>query len=94
MDKKYCNICGKEFDEWDAQEAFSIEKKIGYGSKYDGETLSLHICINCMDELIDKCKIRPVYDVENVDENVVDLDEYMPTPQPAIKDDKIFKRIK
>lgn len=94
MEKRYCNICGKEFDEYDVQEDYSIEKKIGYGSKHDGETLSLHICVDCMDKLIDKCKIDPVYAIEYVDENVMDLDEYMPSPQPAIKDDKIFKRIK
>ena len=64
MQKKYCNLCGKEFDEWDYHENYSIQKKIGYGSSHDGETLSLDICVDCMDKLIDGCKISPVYDVD------------------------------
>ena len=60
MQKKYCNVCGKEFNEWDAQENFSIKKRIGYGSKYDMQDLELDICIDCMDKLIDRCRISPI----------------------------------
>jgi len=59
--KKYCNKCGKEFDVYDSQEDFSIYSLlIGYGSKYDGSSLELDLCCECMDELIDSCKISPI----------------------------------
>lgn len=69
MQKKYCNICGKEFNEWDYQENYSLHTKIGFGSKHDGETLALDICTECMDKLIDSCKISPVYEIEEAPDN-------------------------
>lgn len=48
-----CTICGKNFDEWDEQENFCFERKIGYGSRYDGETLKVNICQGCLDKIID-----------------------------------------
>ena len=59
--KIICNKCGKEFDIYDEQENFSIHSyQIGYGSKYDGSGLQLDLCCECMDELIDSCKISPI----------------------------------
>lgn len=59
--KKICNKCGKEFDIYDSQEDFSIYSQlIGYGSKYDGSSLELDLCCECMDELIESCKISPI----------------------------------
>ena len=61
MKKCYCNLCGKEMDFWDVQEEFSIKSfNIGYGSKHDGDSLELDLCCDCMDELIDRCKINPI----------------------------------
>lgn len=61
MKKCYCNLCGKEMDFWDIQEEFSIQSfNIGYGSKHDGDALELDLCCDCMDELIDRCKINPI----------------------------------
>lgn len=60
--KTICNICGKEFCEWDYQEDYHISKRIGYGSKYDEDLIDLHICITCMDKIIENCKITPVTD--------------------------------
>lgn len=60
VSKKTCNMCGKEFDMWDEQEDFSIYREIGYGSKYDMESLELDLCCECMDKIIDSCKISPV----------------------------------
>jgi len=61
--KLICNKCGKEFDVYDTQEDFSIHRSnIGYGSKHDGCDLELDLCCNCMDEIIDSCKISPVTD--------------------------------
>lgn len=58
MQKVFCNKCGKELDryeEWD-----SIETVMPYGSKYDGSLIDLDLCTQCLDELIDSCKISPV----------------------------------
>lgn len=60
--KVYCNKCGKEMDFWDRQEEFSINTKCGYGTKYDGSTIELELCCDCMEELVDSCKISPVID--------------------------------
>lgn len=57
-----CNKCGKEFDFWDEQEAFSLHRELGYGTKYDGAKLELDLCCKCMDELIESCKVNPVVD--------------------------------
>lgn len=60
----YCNKCGKKLDMWDIQEDFSMQRSLGYGSKYDGSDFDIDLCCGCMDELIDemieKCVISPV----------------------------------
>lgn len=60
MKRITCSLCGKEFDEWDEQEDFSIHRRIGYGSRYDGCELRLDLCCRCLDALIDKCVLSPV----------------------------------
>lgn len=65
VDKVFCNVCGKEFDLYDRQEDLGIHTgTIGYGSKYDGDTINLDMCCDCfdklMEELIPKCKINPL----------------------------------
>ena len=72
-----CNICGKTFDEWDAQENFGFNYWVGYGSKYDGDHIRARFCCDCFDKLIDvmreKCVICPV--AENDDPvNQPDID--------------------
>lgn len=57
-----CNKCGKKFDFWDAQENFSINARLGYGTKYDGSDLELDLCCDCMEKLIDECVISPISD--------------------------------
>lgn len=59
-----CNRCGKKFNLWDTQEDFSIYRRLGYGTKYDGSTLELDLCCECMDNIIDDCKISPIVDNE------------------------------
>lgn len=65
--KTLCNLCGKEFDEWDEQEGFGIHTRAGYGSKFDGDSVELDLCCECFDRLMDKlvpeCKINPI--IEN-----------------------------
>lgn len=60
--KNICNKCGKTFDFWDTQEDFSIERSLGYGTKYDGSTLELDLCCECMEKLIEECVISPISD--------------------------------
>lgn len=60
QNKIICNLCGKEMDIWDKKEEFSIHRRCGYGTKYDGETIELDICCDCMERLIDSCKVPPV----------------------------------
>lgn len=56
----YCNKCGKKMDMWDIQEDFSLQRNLGYGSRYDGDNLDLDLCCDCMDKLIEECVIPPV----------------------------------
>ena len=60
MKHHYCNLCGKSFDFWDEQEDFSIHKELGYGTNYDGDTLKLHLCCECMNKIVKECKISPI----------------------------------
>ena len=55
-----CNKCGKKFDIWDVQENFSINTLLGYGTKYDGDKLELHLCCNCIEKLVDECVVSPI----------------------------------
>lgn len=57
-----CNICGKTFDVFDHAEDYHIMRRLGYGTKYDGESLCLHLCCDCMEFLIDQCAISPIVD--------------------------------
>ena len=62
--KTLCNICGREFDEWDNQEKLGLHTSFGYGTKFDGNYLDLDVCCTCFDGLMDKliqmCKINPI----------------------------------
>lgn len=61
MAREYlCNMCGKKLDEYDIDEKFSLDRRLGYGSRNDGGMLELDLCCDCMDDLISKCKINPV----------------------------------
>ena len=55
-----CNLCGRPFDMWDIQEDYSIHKTCGYGSRYDMETIDLHLCCDCFDKIVSSCKASPV----------------------------------
>lgn len=56
-----CNKCGKALDVWDKENNFSINNVIKYGSIYDGEKINLHLCCECMDDLINSCVISPIH---------------------------------
>ena len=70
--KKICNVCGKELDIWDEQQGLTIERKLSYGSIYDGKNISLHFCCGCMDELIGACAVSPV---EQEDSDQIKMEE-------------------
>lgn len=57
-----CNKCGKKFDLWDIQEDYSIYRRLGYGTKHDGDNLELDLCCKCMEEIISLCTISPIVD--------------------------------
>ena len=61
MNLKKCNKCGKEFDVWDTNEDFTIIRSLGYGTKYDGGFLKMHLCCDCMEKLIDACSVNPIW---------------------------------
>lgn len=58
--EKVCNKCGKPLDIWDKQEDFSLVRKLGYGTAYDGEILELQVCCDCMETFITECVVSPV----------------------------------
>jgi hypothetical protein len=60
-----CNICGQVIDHTNQFEGFRLNSKVGYGSVYDGEILELHVCSDCMDRLIDTCKVHPIKNHES-----------------------------
>ena len=55
-----CNVCGRVLDECESRDDYSITRVIGYGSKYDGLSLDLRLCCDCLDKLIDSCKVMPI----------------------------------
>lgn len=59
-EKPWCNMCGKIMDIIGIENGIHVKKPIGFGSIHDGGKLDIHICCDCMDDLIDKCDIYPV----------------------------------
>ena len=57
-----CNLCGKEFSQMDVYADFSDKRLLGYGTRFDGMRLDLHLCCACMEKLIENCAISPVYE--------------------------------
>lgn len=55
-----CNKCARPIDDYDSASGVEIYQKMGYKSSHDGETVIIRLCIECLDNLIDSCKIDPV----------------------------------
>ena len=55
INKLVCNKCGKEVPDGCCYLRF--EGKIGFGSKYDGENISVDLCPTCLDELLDSLSV-------------------------------------
>ena len=58
-----CNLCGRDLGFFDINEDFSWSKRLGYGTKYDGDYLDLHLCCECLEKIVDKCAVNPI--IEN-----------------------------
>jgi len=59
---KICNMCGKEFDMCDYIGEYGFKRYVNFGSKYDGDYISIDLCCGCMDKFIESCKINPVFE--------------------------------
>lgn len=64
MLRHVCNMCGRDFDQWDEKEAIKLEHSCGYGSAYDGDHFRIDFCCGCFDSMMSdyilpKCKINP-----------------------------------
>ena len=59
-EKKFCSRCVRELDFFDLQQDFSIHKKIGYGSIYDGCTVDYQLCCGCFDKAAEECVVFPI----------------------------------
>lgn len=55
-----CSVCGRDFTILDAQNGFTIRRRLRYGMKHDGSMLYLKLCCTCMEDLIDRCVISPI----------------------------------
>lgn len=47
-----CTMCDKIFDIWDEQEDLCFEKKMGYGTRYDGEIIRFNLCCECFENVV------------------------------------------
>lgn len=56
----FCNKCGKQIQQYDEVNGFHHSGRFGYGSKYDGELFEVDLCVDCIDELVDKFTIDPI----------------------------------
>lgn len=57
-----CNMCGKTLDLFDRAEDFTIQKKLGYGTIYDGSEIKLSICCKCMERIVESCIVNPIHE--------------------------------
>lgn len=55
-----CNMCGRELDEFDRDQSFTIHGTAGYGSVHDGDIVDLNLCCGCFDRLVEQCAVNPI----------------------------------
>lgn len=59
-----CNCCGKAINNQRHPYGLGVHKKIGYGSKFDGQEIEIDLCCNCLDKLLNlmikKFKYNPL----------------------------------
>lgn len=61
---RVCNKCGRVIDFEDRFPGLCYEGRGEYGSKYDEEEISLDLCCDCFDWLVDVCLISPITEDE------------------------------
>ena len=71
-----CNLCGKEMDNYSFCDSMALEDMLGYESKFDGRTIELDLCPECVDKLIEQCVIPPFVD-DNFDDDDDGDDDYI-----------------
>lgn len=59
-----CNMCGEYFSFVDEIENFDITHEMEFVTKYEGHTLNLKLCANCLTDIIEKCVISPLNTLE------------------------------
>lgn len=52
MRKFFCDKCGKELNECEAQSQPIIDMVPGYGSQYDLSRVTVDLCYNCLDSFL------------------------------------------
>lgn len=52
MRKFFCDKCGKELNECEAQAQPVIDMVPGYGSQYDMSCVTVDLCHNCLDSFL------------------------------------------
>lgn len=65
-EKKVCNICGKELGVLDQDSDYTMCVRMGYGTNHDLEYAEIHMCCECLDHLVETCKVSPIvgeYDI-------------------------------
>lgn len=55
-----CNMCGREMDEADLKNGLCAERRAGTGFVYADKAMRLDLCCDCLDNLIDSCRISPI----------------------------------
>lgn len=70
-----CDLCGKELNEFDMQENFGLHySNIGYGSKFDGESIDVDICCTCFDKMMDEYITPQIKKLKGMNENKNTID--------------------
>lgn len=64
VDIIHCDMCGKQFDEFDRQESFGFHyPDVGYGSKFDNTSINIDLCCDCFDKMMDNLIPKLQYDI-------------------------------
>lgn len=49
-------------------EVIQRNRKIEYGSIFDGDIVDMQLCCDCFDDLVNECKVSPIIEVSDDDE--------------------------
>ena len=62
-----CNLCGRDIDGDEWEDCWSMVEILGYYSKHDGDAVTMDLCPDCVDKLIEQCVISPIDPYEDED---------------------------